>query len=574
MAVASTDGVASSMQGRPLLPIELVDPEARICPSAAADLQDALDRSDQSEVALVSVMGTTRVGKSWLSSYLAGEEGLFRSAPGMESTTRGAAVVVTEMEDFNQRFELTSRTADASLSLVLADLEGKGDRDLDHDFRLLLPFMLTSRAVVYVAKQGGAGRQAFLDEMNICVTLAKRLIPAEEEGDEGPLFGTLHVVVNSVTGPLKAAREEMQSWLVDERSSLRGTREQRDRIVTRNETREALRVAFQDIIFHPTPAPSDDSAWYDSDAGPFSGLTTRYQDAMKEFAAALQGSLRLPRHVGLLEVRPSQLVSLLQRTSDAAFENENIKVPSLVEALVEESLHKIHEEITSQLHIRLGELDGDIQQELDTRGAAGFDLEGIKESHDRLKKERLDMAKTQLAAASVPASRAATALAEFEREVDRRLTQHHETVKTKISLKRAAEAVEVAEIAANVWKEEAAAASRARGEAEDRAQQAEANLAEAKKSSEAAAAETRKVVEQLCHEREDMRRRLREAEALAAMQPQVTVTPQPQSMLEMCGADSYPLRSDSNARLPRILNRWARLHLNLSLMPYAFSPHL
>jgi hypothetical protein len=513
------------MQGRPLLPIELVNPEARICASGAEDLKDALRRAHKSEVALISVMGTTRVGKSWLSSYLAGEEGLFRSAPGMESTTKGAAVVLTEMEHFNQRFQLTSRAVDASLSLVLADLEGKGDRDQDHDFRLLLPFMLASRAVVYVAKQGGAGKQAFLDEMNICVTLAKRLIPAEEDGDESPLFGTLHVVVNSVTGSLQAAREELQSWLVDEESSLRATKEQKETINTRNETRKALRVAFQTVIFHPTPAPSDDSAWYDRDAGPFSGLTTKYTDAMKDFAVALQSSLRLPRHVGSLEVKPGQLVSLLQRTSDAAFENEDIKVPSLVEALVEESVHKIHDEIMSQLRTRLDEMDGDIQQELDSHSATGFDLEGIKESHDRLKKERLSLAKTQLAAASVPASRTATALAELEREVGRQLTQHHDAVQNKISLKRAEEAAKKAEAEAEVRKAEAAAATKAREEADKKAQQAEAARKEAERAKEAAAEEARKVEERLRREQEDMERQLRaaqEAQASAARQPPST----------------------------------------------------
>lgn len=200
-------------------------------------------------------------------------------------------------------------------------------------------------------------------------------------------------------------------------------------------------------------------------------------------------------------------------------------MPSLVEALVEESVRRIHDEITSQLHTALDEMDGDVQQELDSHSAAGFDLEGIKESHGRLKRERLSLVKTQLAAASVPASRTATALAELEHEVGRQLTQHHEAVQNKISLKRAEEVAQKAEAEADEEKKKAADATKAREEAEEKAQQAEAARKEAEKAKEAAAEAARKVEEQLRREQEDMQRQLRvaqEAQALAARQPPST----------------------------------------------------
>ena len=435
-----------------MTPTTLVDDNARVIDAKADAFHDAVLASDHAEVALVAVMGTARVGKSWLASYLAGSEGLFESATGMRPTTLGASAVLTDMEGLNARFGLRPRDGDDTCGLVLADLEGRGDRGQEHDFRLLVPFMLLSRAVVYVAKQGGAGRNAFLDEMHVCVALATRVVGSLEGDDDtdaeadaeadvnadtpAPLFGTLHVVVNNVTGDLEAARKELGSWMQEERA-LRRDEQQRRAATRRNETRQALRMAFEDIVFHAVPPPSDDGAWFQKDSGSVEGLAPAYTRAIRSVVASLQPALHKPRHVGPMRVLPCHLVPLLRSISEAAFANQDIELLSLVDALVERTVQSVSDAALAEAEAEVRKSSDDVQLELERDAMPGLDMDGMRQRHKQLQARLIAAADEQLSLAAVPEARAVVTIAELSTALEALLERHCQDVESRFRVRRA-----------------------------------------------------------------------------------------------------------------------------------------
>ena len=445
-SVPTTNKVVTRSCASPPLRFSLADDRAQPINAGADDLHAALLAGGKTQTALISVIGTSRVGKSWLSSYLLGEEGLFKSKSGIKSTTKGATAVVTDMERFNDRFELINLADDDKLGLVLVDVEAKGDGVQESDFCFPLPFMLTSRAILYVTKQGGTDKNAFLNEMSACFSLATRVVSGlddEASDSDVPLFGTLLVVVNNVTGDLEEARKELQSWMTEEPTLRLRDEEEKRAAMKRNKMRLALSRAFESIAFHAFPSPSRNASWYEQHAGPFAGLTSEYEKAAQALAQRLQPALRKPRRCSFLDLQPSQLAPMLKKTLEAAFSNKSME-PLASQAVedtlqLETTLRSISDAVLADTLYDLESNEADIALELKRDAMPRIEARDIRSSQKRLLQKRLESAKRKMTEAAVPERRAAGALSTLTTLLNSLLASHLDAIEAKLGLKRAQE---------------------------------------------------------------------------------------------------------------------------------------
>eukprot|EP00736_Rhodelphis_marinus_P005488 Rmarinus@m.22963 len=310
----------------------IFDDNSEIIAGELERLQQTLALSGQEEVSMVTVMGGTRVGKSWFASYLCKREGLFESAAGLESHTMGAhAYAGSSLDDLRWRnFMGPLPDGTGRRRVVVVDLEGMGHDSLEKDFSLVLPFLLTSRCIVYVAKQGGLARDSFLQQASACVKLAERLRGGST--DSAP-FGDMHLVINSVTGFLATSYLTVANWMRPELENLSLTTKSAEKARKRNETRTLIQNSFRSFHIHALPAPTDGSmsAWDET----FGGVSRTFVQTSQAAVESILSDLARPKYLAYseTEVTASNLPVLLRQLSEEA-ENEGvINVPGVADAI-------------------------------------------------------------------------------------------------------------------------------------------------------------------------------------------------------------------------------------------------
>eukprot|EP00043_Microstomoeca_roanoka_P008396 m.80884 g.80884 ORF g.80884 m.80884 type:complete len:683 (+) comp14226_c0_seq1:104-2152(+) len=377
---------------------------------------EALDSNlqGQKDVVLVPVMGSISIGKTWLWSYLAGSERLFKTTLGMDSTMRGGIATTFPLTYMAARFEGRAKKAK---KVVLVDLEGKRHDSDSDDFELLLPTLLCAKSIVYLARQGRSARNEFLQEMEGWIKLASSLELGEEASAlQGPFFGDLHVVVNSAADDQGEAQQMLAGWLqVEKVDGCKPTKEN-EAIHRRNQICHAITKTFTAVCWHVLPPASQDGSWLSQDQGRFS---EEYKLAVHHFGRQLVESLKEPRQIGKLEVNASRLVPLLSQISRMAFDRRSVNIHTMAELLDKEIVRKARDATELSFTRTVTSYTENIESKLETKESElRLDLQVIEQDLASLAAKAKTKLKKKLEFAKMETSTSADVLSSFQQHLE------------------------------------------------------------------------------------------------------------------------------------------------------------
>lgn len=112
----------------------------------ACDVLAARVGHDQA-VNIVTAVGAVGSGKSSLMNALTLNDGVFRVSAETQPCTSGADLgpIMMPLSDFERGESATSEPSTCEPMIVFVDMEGQGDKSIDHDARLATPFLLVSK---------------------------------------------------------------------------------------------------------------------------------------------------------------------------------------------------------------------------------------------------------------------------------------------------------------------------------------------------------------------------------------------------------------------------------------------
>lgn len=188
----------------PLLRRNPSKPDELMIADAGSLALDSAGSSPTEHFNIVSTIGVTRHGKSYLESLLASKADPRVPAPGNpceRGAVRGLFSISNSAEPVTNGIDIAQLNyADAAGKvhpLTLFDTEGTGNRSRAVDTQVFTPAVLLSSAVVYsTMAKGSAARGDVFEELSEIVAVARTIaFDATSEAGEGTsMLGDLHIV--------------------------------------------------------------------------------------------------------------------------------------------------------------------------------------------------------------------------------------------------------------------------------------------------------------------------------------------------------------------------------------------
>jgi hypothetical protein len=146
----------------------------------------------------IVIFGETRLGKSFVASYLQQREGSFTSGNGF-SCTKGVYIGADPLRlaEFAALWgcgDSAQHRGDARVAIL--DLEGQGSRGASYDYRLLAPLAMACPALLFVVKSF-TQTHTILDKMSVLNLLGERLVESSV-GPADKIFGHGKAAVRSL----------------------------------------------------------------------------------------------------------------------------------------------------------------------------------------------------------------------------------------------------------------------------------------------------------------------------------------------------------------------------------------
>jgi len=254
--------------------------EVRDLPGGKAELrviprgQDCLASAGNSPLSLVTVIGRTRTGKSFLLRQLVDKQDWFEVKGGNIPLTKGADVSpVLPVGGSRQR----SKKA-------YVDAEGLGDAGIRKDVLLLTPLLLVSSVVIF-NWPGRPAKDKMLEQLGKLVAAAEKVGPRPEGiAQQRCIFGYLYIVLRNV-----AHAKGVKELLLNEEEP--GPLSSAKEVAERNRKRRVLHESFRDIFIFALPTPTEKGDALDS-----GNVMEIERSLTKEFTTAL---VTLKKHLDL-----------------------------------------------------------------------------------------------------------------------------------------------------------------------------------------------------------------------------------------------------------------------------------